>query len=710
MKRILLYILTLSMLVTAFNFGTVPAEALVQTGGSTPSGTAISNLAGLNNMTTGNQYYLTQDIVMNGPFTFPAGITLNGNGYALLPPSGTSSSAPYGLATPVAVNGKNCLAFFRFTTGAANTVTFQNISFGKTNNVFYLKDTGSTEQASLSLFADNYNTTLVCDDVDFHVYMIDNTNAGDTAGFLGTVYGTVTMTDCNMSCVIDSLNSSVDGYASQGACYFARDNSTADITMTGCKTLKGSRVDKNGQSAGFISQLSSKLTIKSCDNYANINQAGGNHAGGFVATFDSASNLTFTKCSNYGNVKGLYAVGGFLGNANGQGGHSYTSGNPINVTFTDCLNVGDVGPQPGLGERIGGYVGRIQSIDVKLIFNNCVNLGFVSGPDKGASESWGYYYDNVGQFVGGIMAAGGKKGSGWTGETVSQPYYPNNTVTASGHPYYPKDNEWTATWHYLYGTYPVKFTNCYAYGRFSVASNVRELSKLTGTYMTDEEAKAKNTANETYNPILSNADVPHYGFMGASCMVDTTSSGNHQLLGNNSEDAKWAYASENPQALSVAVGMLNTWMTAQGKPTYILDGSSGVGTGSLKDTFAIAQPEIPAYLCTASHDTIRILGGVNTKSYSKVGFSYTLKVGSITEFATQDYWTTSIYTTVGLKTAEQLGYEYLYEMTFLNVPTSGTVTLTLIPKAVSTDGKTTYTGQTYTLTFTNGKFTKCTVT
>ncbi len=693
MKRILLYILTLSMLVAACNFGTLPAEALVQTGSAPAGYTAVSTEEELRTMATGGKYYLANDITLTQPLVFPANITFNGNGHALLPPVGTNRENPI-LQAGMSYDTKSSYptyCYFSFSNGST-AVTFENVSFGTAQRPFCLyNDKNDTNGSGLALFPTSWGvTTLTCTNVDFYTYIKEDAGSGNNAGFMSAVYNTVIMTNCNMLCEVDAEKNQF-----QAGGFFAQTatTTTVKLTMSGCTVLSGSYIHKSGQSGGFIGQSSGTLSFTNCVNYADV-LGKGDFTGGILAEFFSSSNagnggiaLTLTKCRNYGTIQGYNSVGGLVGDLHGD-----SSVAALNITLTDCMNAGWVGPAPATtdangtvtyhGERVGGLVGRISRTAIKLTFNNCVNLGTVHGPEELTTDMYGYMYANVGQFVGGLLQHCGSKDA--NGNFVPNP-------GTGSDPYYgAADTAWK--WHMLYNAQTVKITNSYAYGRIVLPSHAKAFDSATGL---------DGTAALTLGAIAN------YGFFGHWIKADSTSSGNHQLTTNNSaETGKWSYSAEVPQAPSVGVGLLNTWLANQGiNEEYYIDDRSSAKTYP----YVNAKPAINAYLTTATHDTIRIIGSINTLKYNKVGFTYSMTVNGAAEFTNQTIWTTSAYKDVGLKTADQLGCEYLYETTFINLPTDKVVVLTIIPKGVLTSG-TEIVGQTYTLTFTNGKFTKCTVT
>jgi len=240
-------------------------------------------------------------------------------------------------------------------------------------------------------------------------------------------------------------------------------------------------------------------------------------------------------------------------------------------------------------------------------------------------------------------------------------------------------------------------------------SHAKELDTTDGT---DAEVSDSNTEVN-----LSVGDIAHHGFAGTPVLIDpaskTDSPCNWQIRQNNGAESHWYETGVGRLGTvdtnEAGLTKLNAWLAAQGiKEVYMLDNSR---TAKNESTFPylIGTPRIYAYLCDSEHKNIRIVGTLNSAKYKKVGFNYNVKVNGVAEIHATDHWTTTAYTDVGLKTANQLNGEYLYEMTLLNVPTDKTVVVSIVPKALAISGQE-YVGQRYNLTFTNGKFTKCQIT
>jgi len=728
MKKVILYILTLSMLLGMFTFSQAPAVAQLSAPTTTqPTGytTPINSLADFRAMASGGTYYLCTDIVMDAPYQFPPNVKINGNGHAILPPEGTNRQNPIQSSnlyhyTPGEVYSTFCFFYFPFTTN--DKIVFENISFGTAQRPFCMNDDlNPTNGCGMALFPTSLHLReLVCTNVDFHVTITEpeRGTSGNNAGFMSVGYNTITMTNCNIGVFIDANTTS------QAGGFFAQTSTGTNtkLTMTNCTVLPGSHIRKRAQTAGFVAQLSGTGVFNGCVNYADLDQTGGEHAGGIIANFnENGVAVSFNRCINYGTIHGMYTVGGICGTLSGSTSYKSTE-TPMQISFTNCLNAGDVGPSPATtttttngdgtttttttyyGERIGGVLGRMEG-KIKLTFNNCVNVGVIHGPEKETSEINGYFYDSVGQIMGGIHQVSQAKNvetgvyTPRPGDGVSHPYYSE----ASGR----SDAGWT--WHYIYDSLPVIFQNCYAYGNISLPAHAVELNTATG--------QDKVVTNEEPEIALGVGDIAHHGFAGTPVVVDaaslTSPKSNWQINQNNGINSHWyepgigtiGTVEYNADGLT----RLNNWLSAQGiVGTYMLDASR---TAKNEVTFPYLEgtPRINAYLCDAEHKNIRIVGVVNTIKYSKVGFNYSVRVNDAVEFVSTDHWTTVAYKDVGLKTAEQLSGEYLYEMTFTNVPTDKKVVINIVPKAVTTGG-TEYIGQRYYLTFENGKFVKCQIT
>jgi len=755
MKRLLLCILTVSIMFTAVNFVRFPATALVQTQNTPPAGyTKINTLTEFKAMSAGNKYYLANDIVMDAPYKFPKNITLNGNGHAILPPTGNSKDNPLlpaqmyhynpGYATPADghdIYEANC--FFYFDTGT-HTVTFENISFGTLEKPFCLKDDNSINDISgLALFPTNeYVSTLTCTNVDFHVYLDkQELSSGNMGGFLSVAFNTVTMTNCNMDAIILGQNSS-----SQAGCFFAQtqNSATMKLTMTGCTVLPGSRLQKKAQTGGFVGQVSGNATFTDCINYCDLVQTGGEHSGGIAANlYNRGRSITFSRCINYGTVQGRESVGGICGFIWGDDSYK-SSTNIIPVNFNYCINAGKVCPSPKTvkettnaegdpvvtttyyGERIGGILGSFDSY-IKVTLDNCVNMGVIHGPEKETSAS-GYFHDSVSHFVGGI------KHTGKCGTLVDKTDANGDVVTddegnpikvrqcdhgVDQHSYYTNSrSDATWTWHYIYNSLPVTITNSLAYGKIVFNTDVaKKLNPSTG--LNDEETSMYPGAIK-YDCIVGN-----------SVLLDEAgSSGNYKIDYNPGGGVIGVLTKETTRQ---GLTRLNNWLETNGftdrciidYPNYTTTSTTIVETGTGEEyivstaPYVVTRPLISAVMLGKDHDHVRILAVINSLDYSKVGFNYSIRVyedendttGTV-EFNSTDHWTTAIYETVDLKTADQLGGKYIYELTFLNLPKDKTVRINIVPKlnvinTYYTDGKSEFVGQRYYLYFKNGEFIKC---
>lgn len=350
-------------------------------------------------------------------------------------------------------------------------------------------------------------------------------------------------------------------------------------------------------------------------------------------------------CNNYATVEAAYA-GGFIGNsANWMGSYS----------FENCVNYGAVNGWEGTSGYAGGFVG--QQRHGYATFTNCVNLGNITGIKNTAGfcanigREWSAINClNAGKITGTSEHTGGFGGWGDAylencvniGEVIGG-------VTAAN---------------FVGKSQTAEFKNCYGLGV---------------------------TSNGTTGAIVG-ADYS-----------DTIASGCKFLSGQ--AYASWIGLSAETDSISQADAMA---MLEEQYPDYVF-------VAEKNGTISLNQTALRAVQNSAAEDgkfDVRVLGTITTLNQKEVGFtgtvSYTKDGAPVTKNITlEESGTASVHKTVlaGTQTvtATDLLGAYIYTLKLVDLPATGTVTISLAPVSVLLDD-TQIVGNTTTLIYENGAF------
>ena len=170
-------------------------------------------------------------------------------------------------------------------------------------------------------------------------------------------------------------------------------------------TISNISIEKSSANAGFIIQTGG-CTIKNLTLSGKVTGSS-NNVGGFIGVANSGAKVKLINCVNKINVKGTYAVGGFIGRAqcalveisdsvnDGNVSATSTSNNSVtggfigilgdgsttsavcpNVNITGCINNGNVtSPRNDADANIGGFIGQTsdstsKTVNIKFSQNN----------------------------------------------------------------------------------------------------------------------------------------------------------------------------------------------------------------------------------------------------------------------------------------------------------------------------------------------------
>ncbi len=698
MKKALSFLLTLTMLLTMV---CIPAFA------EAVDPTEIADLAGLQAMTADTAYKLTANVTVPAgtTVTIPAGVTLDGNGKTILV-SGTVSSA-----TPFKLSG-------------GNKITVSNLSLGSEESPVTI-----SAASAIGLFAnDTAGTSADFSNVTIYesVTYTANCNGG---GFMSTLAGTYTFTDCVMNTTFSQSG------AWSNAAWFGQVENNAGLTFTRC-TTNGSVSVSGGQGAGIVGNFkAATITLTDCVNNADI--TAGANAGGFIAFMNvlGGARISMTNCANYGDITGntkgsdTTTAAGLVG-IDGSGGSSYVNcrnygkitgkasgssnaitggligrfyNNSQHPTMTNCVNYGSVEQ----GNRVGGLVGSSQSLGPNLtncynygaittttnngggffgfvegnnegqsvVFLNCTNFGAITTPNASGFISSGGSASNATFTLTGCFNAGSLTGTSHTGAFfgwVLAASFSLNGCANIGALTQNGTNNIGNFGGYIAGELTLE--NSYAFGTFEGAANNRGILFGKGASYT-----FKDGTPSTGTKYLSAEDAATTGTAG-----------------------------EDEVTLSAAVELMNTAFA----PTIFMADAS-------KAAVTIANPALRAVQDTDSVDStqrIRIIATLDSLNYQDVGFRYTKYVNDVLKDEENTvYKCKSVYTSVAATgagsevqqvRASDLFGTYIFAVVFNGVPVDADkeVKIVITPFAIDLDGTTTYYGDTMEIVYQNGVF------
>ncbi len=418
MKKILAFVLTLAMMLTLLNVGlVVSADHLTEA----PDGyTAITDEAGFLAMEANGKYILMADITLDADrvggagtettYTIPAGVTLDGNGYAILSgrynPDGTATLENWSTSEDTT----KCIAWDTslLALGEGAKITLSNVNFGTEANPIFLGKNAVSWNLAHIFANDTANTVVEWNNVSFYVCRYGwGLSGANTSAIMLTMAGTHTFNNC--------VRNGFTSAASQTAGWIQNANGT--VTLNNCVNngkILGTNV------GGFILSASGTITMNNCVNNVEISGTYENNASnssGFIASLTGSA--SFTGCVNNGAVKNAAKTGGFIGNlattkavsltncvnnadistnrgaavgetaqynvyAGGFIGQGYIGSGAWNITLTGCKNYGAISQTASgakSGSTAGGLIGQISSpaaVTGSISFEDCINKGTIS--------------------------------------------------------------------------------------------------------------------------------------------------------------------------------------------------------------------------------------------------------------------------------------------------------------------------------------------
>lgn len=472
---------------------------------------------------------------------------------------------------------------------------------------------------------------------------VGNVEAG---GIIGQARTTVNVTNCKNYGDMDAaaLNGGIAGQAC---------NSPATLTITNCENYGNIGTTSRTHAAGIIAKTSASnnatVTLNNCVNYGKITTK--QYSGGMMAeAANVSSTIVMTGCKNFGEIAGVHGVGGFIG-------HTNNSEN-INITIEKSLNAGDVHQSSVGGEGIGGFLGRIAGYKTVITIKTSVNTGVITGSTKNSNQ-YGAFGDCFGQFIGCYTV--GLKNHGYTGTDIE------NAAIVGGF----------LNWDDAAAT-KITMTYCFAYGKTVVADGAMSLKGwITATDNGDGTVTDLAQANCIASTIPV-TEAPNDGLFGVNVAVKSTAS--------VYTEAKLAVSNAITQ-IQNRVGL--TMMAGAEDETALV----------------VATPALRGYQMSTDGADLRVLATVSSKNYEEVGFTYSVTIDEtpvlVNQTATCGYVMESINArgeddAIESKTAAELGGKYISAITFVNVPATGTVVITVAPNAGA------YTGAAYTMTIVDG--------
>jgi len=355
MKKFLALVLTLAMVLTlsvgifaspaAAGSIDVNGKSTVEIGGVTY--TVISDLSAVS--TTGN-YILSGNVAVakNNPVTFAAGTVLNGNGYTISV-AGNNYEAPLNQAP--------------FTLAAGAEIKITNVKFGdmaaEAPFVFESAAPATVDAVAsdLSIFVEaGAGVVATFEDVTFSAYAFDEDVNVNTAAVVAVAAGTYNFKNCVAAVELDTGDMTltegttlVKGYT--GA-FIGSATATSDVTFDACETAKGSIIEADWRTGGFVGGVDGKFAITNCVNNAVI------------------TNLALV-------------TGGFVGWVGNDSGNNLTA-----WTMDGCVNNGEITAymMADSGRSAGAMVGYVYKNETgttpQWIVSNCVNTANLYGEDR----------------------------------------------------------------------------------------------------------------------------------------------------------------------------------------------------------------------------------------------------------------------------------------------------------------------------------------
>ncbi|MBQ9806435.1 MAG: hypothetical protein IJW49_08035 [Clostridia bacterium] len=458
------------------------------------------------------------------------------------------------------------------------------------------------------------------------------------------VAGLVANSNVGMTITNSQNHGTVTGSYAKGYYAGILASNTAGVTLnlTNCKNfgaIGNTSVQRAGGIVGYANGGSYNLT--KCENYGTLTT--NQYSGGMIAEMAGACTVKIEKSYNHGEIIGVHAIAGFVGQVVNNANAS--------VTINNSFNLGDVHHGSTAGEGIGGFLGRIAGTSTPITLTNCINLGTVTGSTKNTTA--GAFGDTFGQFIGCFTVSAGTVAG-------SEAVMGNKTVGGFF--------DWANI-----ANKPV-LTNCHGYGDAVFASGAMSLK---GWIRWDENGTALSTNVKSTIPVT---EAPNGGVAG----INVEYTGDVKTLLNTSlEDAM--------ANIKSATGVT------------MMQGDTAKG----EDEMVIATPELRGYQMSNDGGSIRFAATISSINYSEVGFKYTVEYnGKVVaeETAIRNYvWETLNATgnnnSIEEKTASEMGGKYFTALVFTGVPATGTLKLTVTPIAD------TYTGTGYTATIVDGAVT-----
>lgn len=343
MKKTLLFLaFSISLIFALAIFGASAAQ----------EGNPIYDANGFKNITSGNDYYLTNDIDMGGfvidSFLFEEfSGTIDGNGYCLYNFSikgNNDSLNDSGIIKVAATNGP---------------VVIKDLKIGEENNPIECTDMKKNHGVLMGATKANSTHSIRIENVTIYANIHAGRNATcNYGGFIGLCQSSdIALTNCKMY-----------GHVEAGA--------DKDTLASDYKNAAGFVAVVQGSQAAFDNPY---ITFTNCENHAEVvvNPSSKEaRAAGFVAY--SVAPMEFNGCKNDGNITGRdyekYNANPILRYFPSD---SYVSAfvthvAKTSVTFNDCVNNGKLTGTNYLGTMIA-RAGANTEITIKI--NNCTNNG-----------------------------------------------------------------------------------------------------------------------------------------------------------------------------------------------------------------------------------------------------------------------------------------------------------------------------------------------
>lgn len=333
-------------------------------------GTAVSTAAEFEAMVSGEKYYLTQDIDLQGKvyrsyiFEEFSG-TIDGNGHTVFNFSidGTGSGTDAGMIL------------------RANKIADLYISDLNIGSADWLVElTSDAAGKSFGLIAgaqqDAHSATLT----NVNVYgdiKITGEGKCNTGGFIGYSRA-VTFVNCKMygKVTVGSGPDKLDEVYHNAGGFIASCNSNS-TTFENCENhaaITCYPTSVEARAAGFVTYTANSVIFTNCANYGEItvldhpNEKSDSQAGGFVAHANKTSPVMLDKCTNYGKVNCSRICGGMVAYV--------VSG----VFYSDCVNEGAYNKEAAYPGCWGGMIAD----GATITFENCEDK---TDPNSGDRKS-----------------------------------------------------------------------------------------------------------------------------------------------------------------------------------------------------------------------------------------------------------------------------------------------------------------------------------